>query len=86
MAIIYRVDFRSAEQRLRELREAIIESYAPYDKHDAFQIGLLDYESGTRWRNPYDGNSVNAQAWDRGYEAGMHIRIATAGPICQLRS
>jgi hypothetical protein len=87
MAVIYRVDFRSPAQRLRELREAIIDSYAPYHLHAEFHVGLLDYESfaagGELRSNPYDSNSVAAQAWDRGREAGMQIRITTAGPTCQ---
>jgi hypothetical protein len=84
MAQVCWIDFRSAAQRRRE---EIIESYAPYHRYDEFGVGLADYESfakgGELRQNPYDGGSVAAQAWDHGFEAGKHIRIANAGPACQ---
>jgi hypothetical protein len=46
----------------------IAATFAPYDKMAGFQRGHEDYMDG-RHDNPYDLNSVAAQAWARGYMA-----------------
>jgi hypothetical protein len=43
------------------------EDYAPYHTMPAFQRGIVEQ------RNPFDPNSVEAQAWDRGAEYRMRM-------------
>jgi hypothetical protein len=38
-----------------------------------FWIGFVDHQNARL--NPYDPNSVAAQAWDRGAEAAMNVWI-----------
>ncbi len=59
--------FRTVDQ----LR-AIAAEYAPYHKYEAFYCGQAAYQEG-RFTNPFNPNSVYAQAWDRGLEFGMRI-------------
>jgi hypothetical protein len=47
----------------------ILYSYRPYNSMREFNDGFNAYRQGTR--NPHDPNSVAAQAFDRGLEAGM---------------
>jgi hypothetical protein len=53
--------------------------YAPYDTMPAFDEGLSAYgrlveaKFASSIPNPYDLNSVEAQAWDRGYEYGSYL-------------
>lgn len=48
------------------------EDYRPYNTLKAFMEGYAAYCKGD-WRSPYDANSVDAQAWDRGMEYGMRL-------------
>ena len=50
----------------------IIRQYQPYDQLPAFAQGRRAYARGD-YRNPYDADSVDAQAWDRGLQAEMQI-------------
>ena len=52
--------------------------YRPYDTHEEFGRGFSAYQAGN-FRNPHEADSVSAQAWDRGVEAAMHFKKATAG-------
>jgi len=52
---------------------AIVKSYEPYDRFEAFGEGFVAHQFGN-YNNPYNDNTslgagVNAQAWDRGLEA-----------------
>jgi hypothetical protein len=50
----------------------IVEAYRPYNTYVAFKEGYRTYQlSGSVSGNPYDGDSVDAQAWDRGANAAM---------------
>ncbi len=46
------------------------ERYVGYWQSAEFSIGFVDWSSG-RMRNPFNANSVAAQAWDRGAECAM---------------
>jgi hypothetical protein len=53
-----------------------IERYAPYHTMKAFRIGYEDCEVGIH-KSPYDPGSIEAPAWDAGYEcATAHKRLA----------
>jgi len=46
--------------------------YTPYDKMKSFWIGVESYADPLETReNPYNRDSVDAQAWDRGLEYAM---------------
>jgi hypothetical protein len=53
--------------------------YTPYDTYSEFDEGLEAYNELVRIKFvrsidcPYDRNSVQAQAWDRGYEYGSYL-------------
>lgn len=49
---------------------AICEQYLPHNTHAVFYQGFVAYRLGQH-RNPYDLNSVTAQAFDRGQQAAM---------------
>ena len=53
-------------------------NYRPYDTHEEFGRGFSAYQAG-KFRNPHEADSVSARAWDRGVEAAMHYKKATAG-------
>ena len=55
------------QERLTQLGE----SYAPYCRFPAFDKGFAAYEGGN-FRNPYDPNTADAEAWDRGHDCAMH--------------
>jgi hypothetical protein len=84
MTNVVRVDFRPYAVRRRQ---EIIESYAPFGAE--FERGLADYEvfaaGGELRSNPYSPGPAQAE-WDRGWQAGMHIRIATAPITCQAEA
>lgn len=44
----------------------LLEEYAPYNRMQAFREGFIAGKE-----NPYNPDSVEAQAWDRGAEAAM---------------
>jgi hypothetical protein len=46
----------------------LVEEYASFTKLEAFWHGYTDYVAG-RLCEPYDRNSIDAQAYDRGQEA-----------------
>jgi Protein of unknown function (DUF3363) len=46
----------------------IVKEYAPYDAMPEFRVGFESHARGF-YGNPYDADSVAAQAWDRGLEA-----------------
>jgi hypothetical protein len=46
----------------------IVKECAPYDAMPEFRVGFDSHARGF-YGNPYDANSVAAQAWDRGLEA-----------------
>lgn len=45
---------------------------APYHEYPEFEQGFKDYREGIT-RCPYDPNSVQAQAWDRGAEYASYL-------------
>ena len=50
---------------------ALRHEYQPYDRLPAFDHGFAAYTLGFgNSKNPYDDDSVDAQAWDRGLECG----------------
>jgi hypothetical protein len=53
-------------------RMPLASGYAPYTKHPAFTQGVAAYAAGA-YASPYAGNSVEAQAWDRGLEFAMKL-------------
>ena len=57
--------------------DLIKQHYRPYDGHEEFGRGFAAYQAG-HVDNPHEADSISAQAWDRGVEAAMHYRIATA--------
>ena len=57
--------------------DLIKQHYRPYDTHPEFGRVFAAYQVGTV-DNPHEADSISAQAWDRGVEAAMHYRIATA--------
>lgn len=54
----------------------ICAEYAPYDTMPEFRVGFDSYQSGRFHRNPYDLDSVAAQAWDRGLLAAARYARA----------
>ncbi len=57
----------------------IVEEHRPYNTYVAFAEGYIEYQtSGVAWGNPYDADSVEAQAWDRGACAAMQYQRALA--------
>jgi hypothetical protein len=46
----------------------IVKEYAPYDAMPEFRVGFESHARGL-YGNPYNADSVAAQAWDRGLEA-----------------
>jgi hypothetical protein len=84
MAQIFRVDFRPYAVRRRQ---EIIESYRPLTAE--WERGLADYEvfaaGGELRSNPYSPGAAQ-QEWDRGFKAGMHIRMALAPTTCQAEA
>jgi hypothetical protein len=48
----------------------IVSQYRPYDQYPAFAEGRRAYARGN-YRNAYNPNGVDAQAWHRGLEAEM---------------
>lgn len=51
--------------------------YRPYDTHEEFGRGFSAYQAGS-FCNPHEADSVSARAWDRGVEAAIHFKNATA--------
>lgn len=49
----------------------IVASYAPYNKLHSFLVGLRATIDAA---NPYDSNTVDAQAFDRGQECKMRLQ------------
>jgi hypothetical protein len=50
-----------------------IEDYAPYHHTIEFQRGMHDYNEHN-FTCPFDTNSVEAQAWHRGFEYAMKMK------------
>jgi hypothetical protein len=58
--------------------ELIKQHYRPYDTHAEFVRGFSACQTGD-FRNPHEAESISAQVWDRGMEAAMVFKKATAG-------
>jgi hypothetical protein len=58
--------------------ELIKQNYRPYDTHAEFVRGFSACQAGD-FRNPHEAESISALAWDRGVEAAMVFKKATAG-------
>ena len=59
---------------------AIVKSYEPFDGMPEFEDGFVAYQHGN-YQNPYHDDSMRAQAWDRGLEAGSrYARLCEAMP------
>jgi hypothetical protein len=54
--------------------EEIAERYAPYHTMEAFWTGFADYQEHREC--PKGWVDARGQAWDRGAEAAMNVRIA----------
>jgi hypothetical protein len=54
------------------------DEYAPYHTFKAFEEGYDAYLKAI-WSSPYDPDSVDAQAWDRGNEYAMRLARYTRG-------
>jgi hypothetical protein len=46
--------------------------YAPYDQHPIFDLGFNAYNQQIHL-NPFDPNSIEALAWDRGQEYASYL-------------
>jgi hypothetical protein len=57
---------------------AIVTSYPGYGVMAEFAAGFEAYQRG-QYRSPYNPDSVEAQAWDRGLEACMRYQRALDG-------
>ena len=57
--------------------DCIKQHYRPYDTHAEFGRGFSACLAGD-FRNPHEAESISAKAWDRGVEAAMHYKKATA--------
>jgi hypothetical protein len=59
---------------------AILRSYEPHDGLPEFGDGFVAYQHGN-YENPYLGDTVKAQTWHRGFEAGSrYARLIEAKP------
>lgn len=56
----------------------IKQQFSPFDQHSEFSRGFSACEAG-ELSNPHEAESVSARAWDRGVEAAMLYKKATAG-------
>jgi hypothetical protein len=52
------------------MKSELLAEYTPYFRMQSFYDGWKAYEQGN-YQCPYNANSVDAQAWDRGLEAAM---------------
>jgi hypothetical protein len=82
MTKMCRVLLESGGQHLSAITNKLIldlikQHYRPYDTHAEFGRGFSACQAG-ELRNPHEAESVSAQAWDRGVEAAMVFRKATA--------
>lgn len=64
-----------------DIKAAICGEYRPYDSLPAFRQGFDAYQSGRFFRNSYGGagslgESMNAIAWDHGFEAAARYARA----------
>ena len=57
--------------------ELIKQNYRPYDTHADFSRGFAACQHGN-FRNPHEPETISARAWDRGAEAALHYKKATA--------
>lgn len=61
----------------RLILNLIKRQYCPFDTHEEFGRGFSAYQAGN-FRNPHEADSVSARAWDRGVDAAMLYKRATA--------
>ena len=57
--------------------DCIKQHYRPYDTHAEFGRGFSACLAGD-FRNPHEAESISAKAWDRGVEAAMVYKKASA--------
>lgn len=55
------------------IRQPLPSDYRPYDSHAAFNEGAAAYAEG-RLISPYDPDSVQTQAYDRGLDYAMRLK------------